>query len=82
MDESRAVVAQIEPSPTAAPILIDLGRKKRKAVKKLRKGCGRLMDDIGEVVAGLKSEGTITDGAQVVVVVVREKRRRRGLGLL
>lgn len=82
MDESVVVAVESEPVSMKAPILIDLGKKKRKAVKKLRKGRGRLMDDIGEVVAGLKSEGTIADTAQVVVVVVREKRRSRGLGLV
>lgn len=69
-------------SQANAPVLIDLGKKRRKNVKKLRKGRGKLMDDIGQVIAELKSEGTVAEGAQVVVVVVREKDRRRRLGLL
>lgn len=81
MTQTAAVPGTAEPEADA-PILIDLGRKKRKAVKKLRKGRGKLMDDIGEVIAELKSEGAVAEGAQVVVVVVREKRRRPGFGLL
>jgi Family of unknown function (DUF6200) len=82
MTQPTAVPGPAEPSEANAPILVDLGRKKRKAVKKLRKGRGRLMDDIGEVIADLQSEGAVAEGAQVVIVVVREKRRRPGLGLL
>ncbi len=61
-----------------APIIIDLGKQKRKRVKKLRKGKpGRLLDEVQDCVQELKANGTITESAQPVVIVVREKRKRR-----
>jgi len=61
-----------------SPIIIDLGRKRRKHVKALRKGKpGKLLDRVNEVIARLRAEGTIADSAQPVVVVVSE--RPRGL---
>lgn len=61
----------------SSPILISLGKKKRKNIKKLRKGRGPLMETIEETMAELKSHNKIQADAQPVVIVVREKRRRR-----
>ena len=61
-----------------APIIIDLGKKNRKQVRKLRRGKpGRLMDKIKEVLVQSYQAEAIPAGAQPVVVVVREKSRRR-----
>lgn len=57
------------------PIILDLGRKKRKAVRKLRKGNGRLLDEAMDAVDELRRVGTVSKSAQPVIVVVREKRR-------
>ena len=59
-------------------VVIDLGKKKRKQVKKLRRGEGRLMEKVQEAVAALRSEGTPKSGDTVVVVV---ERRPEGRGL-
>ena len=63
----------------AAPIVVDLGRQKSKAVKRLRKGEGRLIDDVNNTIDELKSAGTISATAQTVIVVVREKNRGKGV---
>lgn len=60
-----------------APILVDLGKQKRKRVKKLRKGGGRLMDDVSQVIADLKAESKLDDSAQTVIVVVERKSKDR-----
>jgi hypothetical protein len=60
-----------------APIIIDLGKKKRKLVKKLRKGRGDLMERVHDVMGDLRTSGTLTSGNQPVVVIVREKKQRR-----
>ena len=57
-----------------APIIVDLGKKRRKLVKKLRKGSGRLMDQVNDTLQELKNAGTIAATAQPVIVVVRERR--------
>jgi hypothetical protein len=57
------------------PIILDLGRKKRKYVKKLRKGNGKLLDEVMDAVDELCRVGTVPKSAQPVIVIVREKRR-------
>lgn len=61
------------------PIVIDLGKRKRKDVKKLVKGKGILLDKIGDCVNELKSAKEISQNAQVVVVLVKEKQKSRSL---
>lgn len=56
-----------------APIVLDLGSKSRKQIRRLRKGEGKLMDRITKVVDDLKSNGTISGSAQPVIIVVKER---------
>lgn len=56
-----------------APVLVDLGRKSCKAVKKLRKGKGKLMDSVAATVQELQASGQIGANAQPVIIVVTEK---------
>lgn len=66
----------------AAPIVIDLGKKKRKLVRQLRKGRGKLIERVNGVVDELRSAGSLAAESRPVIVVVREKKRRRaGLGI-
>jgi hypothetical protein len=73
------------PSPSGAaspsPIVADLGRRGRKAIKKLRKGQGPLLDDAQKVIEQLRADHTIVDGAQPVIVIVKERRCRSGMFL-
>lgn len=64
------------PPPKAtgdAPIVLDLGSKSRKQIRNLRKGEGKLMDRIAQVIEDLKSNGTISGSAQPVIIVVKER---------
>jgi hypothetical protein len=72
------------PVNSAPPVVLDLGKQRRKRVKQLRRGEGRLMDEVNASIEELRTAGAIAADAQAVVIVVREKRRRtRGLsGLL
>ena len=54
-------------------VVIDIGKKKRKKVKQLRKGEGSLALEIEQTVEQLKLEGALDSNAQTVVVVVRQK---------
>ncbi len=69
-------VAGPEPNQANGPIVIDLGKHRRKQVKQLREGRGKLMDDVGAVIAELRAAGAIADNVQPVVIVVREKRKK------
>ena len=63
-------------STPAPPVVVDLGRHRRKRVRDLRRGKGKLMDDVSSALDELRAAGTIPADAQAVVVVVRQKRRR------
>jgi len=63
------------------PIIIDLGKKKRRQVRKLRKGKGcRLLDKVNDVLEEGIAVKAFPSDAQTVVVVVREKKRKSKLG--
>lgn len=73
-------------SPAAAgsaespqPLIVDLGKHPRKAVKRLREGRGKLTTEIASCLDELKSTGTLPADAQPVVIVIREKRRKNAL---
>ncbi|WGF87511.1 DUF6200 domain-containing protein [Marinivivus vitaminiproducens] len=55
--------------------VVDLGEHSRRAVKKLRRGEGRLTDKVEDAILSLREEGIIGANAQAVVVVVREESR-------
>lgn len=68
--------AELTETSEATPIIVDLGRKKRRDIKDLCNGAGALLDEVVNCVKELKVSGTIAPGAQPVVVIVREKRKR------
>ena len=80
-------MSEAAPAPTlgaagrgqSATVVVDLGSRSRKAIKKLRQGDGRLLEDAHKLINQLKADHTVADSAQAVIVVVKEKRRRRGL---
>lgn len=60
-------------------LVVDIGKKqKRKRIKGLRKGRGRLFERVRGVVADLREEGAIDANSTPVVIVVREKSRQFG----
>ncbi len=68
------------PAETAAPIVLDFGKHRRKDVKKLRQGSGKLMDEVRAAIEELRSAGAVASGAHPVIIIVQQKRRRtRGL---
>lgn len=59
-----------------SPVIIDLGKHRRKRIKGLRKGTGSLTEEVSGCIEELKASGAIAANAQPVIVVVREKRRK------
>lgn len=56
------------------PVIIDLGEKSRKNVKRLKRGEGRLLAQVQEAIRELQAAGRVASNAQPVIVVVeREK---------
>ncbi len=69
--------SESRPADVEDAIVIDLGKKKRKAVKRLRKGEGKLMDEVKYCIEELRNAGAIEGPARPVIVVVREKAKQR-----
>jgi hypothetical protein len=73
---SVAVVVQDVPTP----VIIDLGSRKKKLIKRLKRGRGKLMGEVAlaiEQVRGNLSDGD--QGSQVVpVVIIYKKKKKKG----
>ncbi len=78
MAATTASVTQAEPakSNVPSPVVLDLGKKRRKQIRQLRRGEGRLMDEINGCIEELRTAGTIGAASQPVVIVVQQKRRK------
>lgn len=70
-------------SETTAPIILDLGKKKRRPLRDMKRGRGRLMDEVEESVAEVRNGlGDEAQGKLIVPVVLiykRKTKKRRGL---
>jgi hypothetical protein len=66
-------------APQGAITVVDLGRRSKKQIKRLRKGEGRLLDRVEQTVGQLKADKEIDPKSEVVVVVVKQKDKRKGL---
>lgn len=64
------------------PILVDLGKKSRKNIKQLREGEGKLMLEVQDTIDELKANGTISESAQPLIIIVREKPARSSVNPL
>jgi hypothetical protein len=68
-----------------APIIVDLGKTSRKRVRQLKRGQGKLLDDVQDALVEVSTSlGEQADGKQLVPVVLlyrRKSKGRRGGGL-
>ena len=65
----------------ATPVIVDMGSKKRKAIRRLRKGREEAMGEVAEIVEEVRQQlGERAEGAillPVVVIYGRKRKRRR-----
>ena len=73
-----APVRPVSPKATEGrdPLIIDLGKHRRKDVKQLRQGSGPLVGEIASCLRELRESGQMSADAQPVVIVVREKQKK------
>jgi Family of unknown function (DUF6200) len=74
--EPREQRAHREQDATSKPglVMVELDRpQSRKQISRLRKGRGKLVGRIEDIVDELTRDGTVKAGAQPVVIVVRER---------
>ncbi len=66
------------PRESTAPIVLDLGKVKRKQVKKLKRGTGPLLDEVHEAISSVHQELTAeAEGKALVPVVLLYERKRK-----
>ena len=67
------------------PIIVNVGKKRRKAIKSLERGEGKLMDEVSQVISEVRSSlGASEEGKELVPIVIiyqkKTRRRRRPWG--
>jgi hypothetical protein len=63
------------------PVIIDLGKKNRKQVRKLRKGKpGRLLNRIEETIEQLRGGEGLGENVKPIIIIVRERTRKSKSG--
>ena len=75
-DSAPARPASSRTSEGPDPLIVDLGKQRRKDVKQLRDGTGPLVAEIASCLSELRETGQIAPDAQPVVIVVREKQKK------
>lgn len=54
-------------------VVVDLGIKKAKLLKQLRKGKGKLINDVKQCINELAATGVVSGAVQPIIVVVSER---------
>jgi hypothetical protein len=74
---AAAVRRKQERQHEAEALLVDLGRRSKGDVDRLRKGRGPLIDEVEDCLEELRAAGDLPGSAQPLVVVVKERRSLR-----
>ena len=83
-EDSSAIVVKPQ-DEELSPIILRVGKKKKRAVKDLKRGRGRLMDEVEQTLADVRAGlGAAVNGKDFVPVILiyreKPKRKRRGFG--
>ena len=67
------------PHHTSNPVLIDLGKKRRKQIKQMKRGKGPLVAEVAEVIEQVRAELAADLSGKIVlpVVLIYERKRSR-----
>ena len=64
-----------------APVIVDLGKKSKKAIRKLKRGTGKLMDEVDDAIDQVRAHLSEADKSkQIIPVLVIYQRKRKGGG--
>jgi hypothetical protein len=65
------------------PVVVDLGKPKRKDVRALKRGEGKLMEDVNKVIEEIRANSSALANKELVPVVVlyRRESRRKSMGM-
>ena len=63
-------------TPSNGALVVDVGKKQsKKRIKQLRKGRGKLIEQIQKTISELRERQEIDENAQPIVFIVRQKRK-------
>ena len=67
-----------------APVVVDLGKKKKKDIEALKRGQGKLLEDVHKVMAEIRANSSELKGKELVPVVIlyRKAPKKNMAGLL
>jgi hypothetical protein len=84
MDDNDTTPKPAEPLPPIyGPYIVDLGKASRKQIRALKRGEGKLQDDVEDAIYKMATEHLkeADKGKPIVpVVLIYRQKRRRGLG--
>ena len=64
-----------------APVIVDLGKETKKAIRKLKRGTGKLMDEVDDAIDQVRAHLSDADKNKAILpVVVIYQRKRKGGG--
>ena len=80
---TTAITTTSRSPQTVAPIVVSLGKESRKRIRQLKRGRGKLVDEVAHVMDQVRTSfGDHAEGKVLVpVVLVYRSKRRRGWGL-
>jgi Family of unknown function (DUF6200) len=64
-------------SLTIAPVVVDLGKEKTKTLRALKKGEGKLMEEVARVVEEVRAKSAELAGKELVPVVMIYRRKAK-----
>lgn len=59
--------------------IVEMGQYSRKQIKRMRKGEGKLLANVEQVIQNMKDDGVLTKDSNTVVLVVRQEVTLRNL---
>ena len=78
----QQIEERVNTARATAPIVVSLGTESRKRIRRLKRGRGKLMGEVSNVMDQVRASfGEHADGKIFVpVVLVYRRKRRRGIG--
>jgi hypothetical protein len=68
--------------PSPPPVIVELGTKSKKAINNLKRGTGRIMDEVEEAIEQVRSRLPDADrNKQILPIVLIYRRKRRRVAL-
>lgn len=82
-----AIIPDATPTPVSGsqlpPVVVDLGKTKKKLIRELKHGEGKLMEDVKEAVEAVRSNLPEMEGKELIpIVIIYERKTPRRGGIL